>query len=101
MTPTEQDYHTRGYRRLAAAVLVQAIQDVHGGHSARRQGATEWFLAGEKGALSFKSCCEILGRDAEDVRSRLMNNVGVPRRFLDCFRTSDEPYPSRVGSRRM
>jgi hypothetical protein len=90
MTSTEQDYNTRGHRRLAAAVLVQAIQDVHSGHSAHRRSATKWFLAVEKGALSFKACCEILGRDADEVRSRLMNNSGVPRRFLDYFDTSDE-----------
>ena len=83
MSIAKADKHEmHGIRRLAAALLVQAISDLHRGTVPNRRSATEWFEEGATGALSFTACCEILDRDAEDVRKNLLTDCGIPRAFL-------------------
>lgn len=83
-------YETLGIQRLAAAVLLQAITDLHRGTVKQREGAAEWFQEEGSGVLTFPACCEILDRDPADVRNSLMNQYGVPRAFLAFFEGSHQ-----------
>ena len=78
-----------GIQRLAAAVLLQAITDLQRGTAANRREAAEWFEKKSMGSFTFQSCCEILDRDPEDVRQRLLSDYGVPRTFLHWFEESE------------
>jgi len=69
--PREQD----GWRRLAAAVLATAIEDLEQPPTRRR--AIAWLRSRPRpGAMSLDLCCQWLGLDASAVRTALL---GQPR----------------------
>ena len=59
----------RSVHRLAGAVLLQAIEDIRQGTGRRRAEALEWMMDdGDEDQFSFRSCCQVLGRNIEQVR---------------------------------
>ena len=66
-------------------MLLQAIADLQRGRVKDQQSATEWFEQEQSGALSFKTCCEILDRPAEEVRRVLLTGTEVPKTFRSFF----------------
>jgi hypothetical protein len=58
----------RGVSRLAAAVLLQAIQDVTSSSTGRRAGAMRWIFGNEQNGYSFEFVCRTLNRDPEVIR---------------------------------
>ena len=69
----------RSLRRLAAAVLVQALQDASGGSRRSREDVWEWFNNRSQGQFTFEFCCSLLGRDPEGVRHRLQKSHFMPK----------------------
>ena len=61
----------RGVRRLAAAVLIHALEDLVRGSKPCRRGAFSWFTESDTDGMSFEFCCTVLGRDANTLRDRL------------------------------
>ena len=55
----------RGVNRLAAAVLLQAIQDATSSSMGRRAGAIRWVSSNAPGGYSFLFVCRALNRDPE------------------------------------
>jgi hypothetical protein len=84
----------RSLRRLAAAVLVQALQDASGGSRRSREDVWEWFDNRSQGQFTFEFCCSLLGRDPEDVRHRLQKSHFMPKPV----QSATLAYPSRVNS---
>ena len=58
----------RGIYRLAAAVLLQAIQDATSISMGRRAGAIRWISSNQEGGYSFVFVCRTVNRDPEAVR---------------------------------
>jgi len=58
----------RGVHRLAAAVLVQAIEDVRSGSARKRSEALHWIEDPSEAQFSFVFCCRLLNRNPEQVR---------------------------------
>ena len=58
----------RGVYRLAAAVLLQAIQDATSNSMGRRAGAIRWISRNQEGGYSFLFVCRAVNRDPEAVR---------------------------------
>lgn len=71
MTPYHRD-HTRAFRRLAGAVLIQAIDDVTHGGVSESSNALRWIADGSLGAFSFDHCCLVLDRDPAGTRGDLL-----------------------------
>ena len=65
------DYPERGLRRLAGALLINAIEDLTGRDEHRRHEVLRWIGRQDPGVCSFESCCALLGRDAATIRERL------------------------------
>ncbi len=66
----------RSLRRLAAAVLVQAVQDVCSGTPHTYREAVAWVTEGNTGAVTFEMCCRYLNRDPGTTRRRLLAKRG-------------------------
>jgi len=66
-----------GLRKLAGAMLLQALDDVNEGDEQTRAEAWRWFSGENEAGLSFALCCRLLGRGVEDVRNNLL-----PRRAV-------------------
>src|SRR5712692_6413188 len=62
----------RGVCRLAAAILVQAIEDLRRGSGRKRDDAIHWITESREDEFSFVYCCRILSRDAEEIRRMLL-----------------------------
>jgi hypothetical protein len=60
-----------GVRRLSAAVLLSAIDDLYGRSVRMRWDAICWVRSERGGQFSFAFCCTILGLHAQRVRSIL------------------------------
>ena len=69
----------RSLRRLAAAVLVQALQDASGGSRRSREDVWEWFDNRSQGQFTFEFCCSLLGRDPKNVRHQLQKSHFIPK----------------------
>jgi hypothetical protein len=69
----------RALKRLAGAVLIQALQDASSGPRRFREEALEWINGKETDGLSFDLCCSLLNRSPDDVRSRLMKHNFIPK----------------------
>ena len=69
----ENSESCRALRRLAGAVLAQAIADIsyRSGRGKGRGDAFRWIADSGDEHLSFVSCCRILNRNPEGVRRRL------------------------------
>ena len=72
----------RAMERLAGAVLIQAIQDASNGPRSVREEALAWINGKTTDGLTFKLCCNILGRDPGEVRVRLQKNFYIPKEPL-------------------
>ena len=68
-----------GERRLAAAVLVLALTDLRGWRSVLRSEALMWIRSGDRGALTFDFCCQILDYNPGWMRERLLRRTGKDR----------------------
>ena len=75
-------------RRLAAAVLIQALRDLTRGPKRRREEARSWMLGKTTGSLSFDLCCTLLGREPDDVLQRVQSYffppAGIPVSPINC-----------------
>jgi hypothetical protein len=79
----------RCIRRLAAAVMIQAMDDVFRGTMRERREALEWMRKGDAGQLTFELCCRIIDRDADTVRNHVLERTGIPAPFLAQMREMD------------
>jgi len=61
-----------GLRKLAGAMLLQALEDFNEGDAETHAEASRWFRGENEAGLSFDLCCKLLGRGAEDVRGSLL-----------------------------
>lgn len=62
----------RGVCRLAAAILVLAIEDLRRGSGRKRDDAIRWITDSREDEFSFVYCCRILNRSAEEIRRMLL-----------------------------
>lgn len=84
MTPTnsngiEISRIDRHLRRLAGAVLIQAVRDMDIGSGGCRQEARRWISSKDNGIFSFDLCCTILGRSPEPLRRKLLGGPSERR----------------------
>ena len=76
--PTDSETRTAPARRLIAAMIIQAWDDIALG-GAVKQSAWAWVYEGRRQqAWSFDWCCEVIGVDPNAVRDSIESN---PRRF--------------------
>jgi len=75
----------RDLRRLAGAVLTQAIADLRGGIPHQQREASQWIFEGDSGAIIFDTCCDHLDRDPSRVRKKIVEAFGLPRNIVDTF----------------
>lgn len=59
-------------RRLCAALIVNAWDDLRSGLKRRVSDTTEWVASHDKSKFSFEFCCEVIGRDPDETRSLLL-----------------------------
>jgi len=65
------------FRRLAAAVILQAVADLsRQGAPLQRHSARAWFAGQREEGLSFELCCKLLDRDTDDTRRKLEAHYG-------------------------
>ncbi len=83
----------RDLRRLAGAVLTQAITDLRGGIPHQQREASQWIFEGDSGVITFNTCCDHLNRDPTRVRNKIVEAFGLPRNIAETFVTE-----SRGGS---
>lgn len=62
----------RHLRRLAGAVLIQAVQDLNIGSDTCRREVRRWISGKDNVFFSFDLCCTLLGRSPEPLRRRLL-----------------------------
>ena len=75
----------RDLRRLAGAVLTQAITDLRGGIPHQQREASQWIFEGDSGVITFNTCCDHLDRDPSRVRKKIVDAFGLPRNIVDTF----------------
>ena len=76
-TVIEEPARGRDVRRLAGAVLTQAIMDLGGNILYQRHEASEWILRGDVGIITFDTCCAHLERDPGRVREKISRAWGL------------------------
>ena len=86
----------RGVYRLAAAVLLQAMQDATSLSMGRRACALRWISSNQDGGYSFLFVCRALNRDPEAVR--LFCRREIAKRRLPEVRWYDLPEVQTVSS---
>jgi hypothetical protein len=69
----------RGVYRLAAAVLLQAINDATSTSMGRRAGAIRWISNNQDGGYSFIYVCRALNRDPAAVRLYCQREIAKRR----------------------
>ncbi len=69
----------RAVCRLAAAILVQAIEDIRSGSHNKRADAIRWVTDPTDRQFSFNFCCRVLSRNPEQVRRFLLAQVPPAR----------------------
>lgn len=84
---------TRCIRRLACAVMIQAMDDVFRGTMRERREALEWMRKGNAGQLTFDLCCRIIDRDADTIRNHVLERSGIPAQFIAHMREQDVAEP--------
>jgi len=82
-TYNERPEAGRDLRRLAGAVLTQAITDLRGGIPQRQREASQWIFEGDSGVISFNTCCGYLQRDPGRVRNKIVEAFGLPRNVVE------------------
>ena len=92
-TTARQGSHAdRSLKRLAGAVLIQALEDASNGPRRIRKEALEWIHGRTSSGFTFEFCCSLLGRSPDDVRQRLMYQNFIPK--WDAA-TGTDAYPPR------
>ena len=66
-----EEYNSRAWKRLASAVLMQAIKDLRCPQPACKAQTRLWFEDPESGGVTFAMCCGLLERQPENVRRRV------------------------------
>lgn len=61
-----------GLRKLAGAMLLQALEDMNEGDEDTRAEAWQWLSGENEAGLSFALCCKLLGCRPEIVRRGLL-----------------------------
>ena len=61
----------RGLRRLAGAMLISALDDLDSQSHARRDEVLNWISRRAGRVFSFEFCCRMLGRDPNELRSKV------------------------------
>lgn len=79
-------------RRLCAALIVNAWDDLRGGVLRRVQDTRVWVESRDKSKFSFEFCCDVIGRDADETRSLLLGGEAWQRG------PSRRPSVARIGS---
>ena len=64
----KDSWHSQGWKNLAAAVLMQALNDVSAGPLRRRIEAYNWVNGRTESIISFELCCGLLGLKPAAVR---------------------------------
>ena len=82
----------RGLRRLAAAVLVQAVEDFCYGTPRAYRETAAWVTEGTTGALTFDMCCRCLDRDPATIRRRLLAKRELSTARLLSWEVSQETF---------
>lgn len=62
----------RGLNRLATAVLLQALRDLTQGSRSQQEDAWMWINGQAQGPFTFQFCCDLLRREPQDVRQKLL-----------------------------
>ena len=75
----------RDRRRLAGAVLTQAIADLRGSIPRQQREASEWIFRGNTGIITFETCCAYLNRDPDRVREKIIRAFGFPRNVVQAL----------------
>ena len=65
-------------QRLAGAVLIQALEDLTRGPKRSREEALNWILGRTKDGFNFELCCNLLGRESDDVLQRVQRFFFIP-----------------------
>ena len=74
-----------GEKRLAIALLRQAIQDLRSQGPSVSSEARYWIRSGNSGAMNFDFCCRVLSYDPCHVREQLLRRgAGECFPFTDC-----------------
>jgi len=82
-------------RRLCAALIVNAWDDLRSGLKRRVSDTTEWIESGDRSKFSFEFCCDVIGRDPDETRSLLLGGGAWQQR-----RPSRRLAMARSGSTR-
>ena len=69
----------KGMHRLAAAMLLQAVQDAISASNGRRNGALRWMNSKDHGAFSFGFVCRVVNRDPNEVRQFCLRKAAERR----------------------
>ena len=79
-------------QRLAGAVLIQALEDLTRGPQRSREEAMDWMMGKTVEGFSFELCCNLLGRDSEDVLHRVQRFFFMPNGSSAAFSSSSRPF---------
>ena len=79
-------------QRLAGAVLIQALEDLTRGPRRSREEAMDWMMGKTVEGISFELCCNLLGRDSEDVLHRVQRLFFMPNGSSAAFSSSSRPF---------
>jgi hypothetical protein len=70
--PKSKSYNDeRGMRRLAGAMLISALDDLDSQSHSRRGEVLNWISRSDGRIFSFEFCCEMLGRDPNELRRKV------------------------------
>ncbi len=76
----------RAVYRLAAAVLLQAVQDAGSNSIGKRTAALRWINSNDQSSFSFAFICRVLNRDPDEVRRFCESRAAARRRAYLPFR---------------
>ena len=79
-------------QRLAGAVLIQALDDLTRGPRRSREEALDWIMGKTADGFSFELCCNLLGRNSEDVLHRVQRFFFMPNGSSAAFSSSSQPF---------
>ena len=82
---------TNPFKRLAAAVIVQAVRDATRQMGRDRKSATTWLLQNDDG---FSFWCNVLGMDPNQLRQELSSLLDSPMKRVPVdFQSPHQPAP--------
>ena len=93
LSASKTSYLDPSLQRLAGAVLIQALDDLTSGPRRSREEAVDWIMGKMVDGFSFELCCNLLGRDPEDVRHRVQRFFFMPNGSSASFSSSPQPFP--------